>query len=161
MKTMMISVALFALWSCSAAPEPRGAAESGVAVQAGDWMELADMDGAEHDLRDALSAGREVALVYWQTWCAPCRREAPHLAAAARRLEGQVDFYGVVSGPAGGVDEGEVAALAESWSLPYPQVRDRDGSLARRFGVTGTPTIVVLEPSGRVAYNGHSLPESW
>jgi hypothetical protein len=67
----------------------------------------------------------------------------------------------VVTGPDDVVDEGEVRRMAQKLGLPYPQARDRSAALARRFGVQGTPTIVVVEPTGRVAYNGHELPPDW
>jgi protein-disulfide isomerase len=54
-----------------------------------------------------------------------------------------------------------VESTAQKLGLPYPQVRDRSAALARRFGVRGTPTIVVIEPSGEVSYNGHELPAAW
>ena len=125
------------------------------------WMQLEDMQGRSHDLSQALAGGRSVALVFWQSWCAACIREAPKLAAASERLEGELDFYGVVSGPDEVVDEQAVNDMARRLQLPYPQVRDRSGELARRFEVVGTPTIVVIEPSGRVSYSGHEPPPSW
>lgn len=125
------------------------------------WMQLEDMQGRRHDLSQALAGGRSVALVFWQSWCAPCIREAPGLAAASQRLDGEVDFYGIVSGPDEVVDERAVTDTARRLQLPYPQVRDRSGELARRFEVVGTPTIVVIEPSGHVAFNGHEPPPAW
>jgi thiol-disulfide isomerase/thioredoxin len=124
-------------------------------------MQLEDMRGGRHDLSRALADDRSVALVFWQSWCAPCIREAPGVASASKRLDGEVDFYGVVSGPDDVVDEQAVTDTARRLELPYPQVRDRSGELARRFEVVGTPTIVVIEPSGRVSFNGHELPPSW
>ena len=146
-----------------AAPEPEAAAAASDRLTAADqaWMSLTDMAGQTHDLDRALSAGRGVALVFWQSWCAACIREAPHVVAASNRLRGELDFYGVVSGPDDVVDESAVADMTRELSLPYPQVRDRSGQLARRFGVRGTPTVVVIEPDGRVSHNGHELPAGW
>ncbi|MFQ5655637.1 MAG: TlpA family protein disulfide reductase, partial [Planctomycetota bacterium] len=72
--------------------------------------------------------------------------------------EDAIQFVGVIPGPDENVDEEEVRRLAKSFRLPYPQARDRDLSLTRRFGVRGTPTIIVLGPGGVVRYRGHSLP---
>ena len=54
-----------------------------------------------------------------------------------------------------------VREVAEGFALPYPQVRDRDLALTRRFEVEGTPTVLVLGPDGRLLYRGHAPPESW
>lgn len=145
----------------AAAPEvaARSTDQIGAADRA--WMSVADMAGQSHDLAQALSAGRGVALVFWQSWCAACIREAPHVVAASNRLRGKLDFYGVVTGPDDVVDESAVRDMTRELALPYPQVRDRSGELARRFRVRGTPTVVVIEPDGRVSHNGHDLPTSW
>ena len=50
--------------------------------------------------------------------------------------------------------------LVATFDLPYPQVRDRDLFLTRRFDVKGTPTLVVIGAEG-VLYEGHGPPEDW
>ena len=163
MRTRLLGLALL-VGACSS-PADRGAdapLEQASDADAGRaWMALAGLDGVEYDLGQSFAAGRAVALVFWQTWCAACLREGPELAAAAGRLAGSIDFYGVVTGPDDVVDEAAVESTARKLGLPYPQVRDRSAALARRFGVRGTPTIVVIEPSGEVSYNGHELPAAW
>jgi len=125
-----------------------------------EWA-VTDIDGTRHDLSAELANGKSVALVFWQTWCKACLREAPELAAAARKHAGSVAFYGVVSGPDEYVDDGKVRTVAKKYSMPYPQIRDRELELTHQFHVRGTPTIVVVRPDGRVAYTGHQPPESW
>jgi thiol-disulfide isomerase/thioredoxin len=163
MRTRFLGLVLL-VGACSS-PADRGAdaapLEQASAAGGAAWMTLAGLDGAAYDLGQSFAAERAVALVFWQTWCAACLREGPELAAAAGRLAGSIDFYGVVTGPDDVVDEAAVESTAQKLGLPYPQVRDRSAALARRFGVRGTPTIVVIEPSGEVSYNGHELPAAW
>ncbi len=122
---------------------------------------VTDMDGTAHDLGAEMKAGRSVALVFWQTWCASCLQEAPALAAAARKHGKAIRFIGVVPGPNDRVDDKKVRAVARRFAMPYPQVRDRDLALSDRFAVTGTPTIIVLGPDGKIVYNGHEPPADW
>lgn len=122
---------------------------------------IVDRDGGSHDVQAALREGRPVALVFWQSWCKSCLEEAPGLAAAARELDGRLDFVGVVPGPDASVDEAALDAAIARFGLPYPQVRDRDLALTERFAIEGTPTIVVLGAGGRVVYRGHRAPEDW
>jgi len=45
---------------------------------------LADITGKAHKLSDYL--GRDVILVFWATWCPPCRMEIPHLIELRRTV---------------------------------------------------------------------------
>jgi thiol-disulfide isomerase/thioredoxin len=122
---------------------------------------VADMNGAEHDLGASLQEGQTVALIFWQTWCGSCRKEAPELARAAAEYGGRIRFLGVVPGKDETVDDDKVRAAAKDWGYTFPQVRDRDLALSKRFGVTGTPTIVVLGSDQKVLFNEHRAPKSW
>ncbi len=124
-------------------------------------LELQDIDGLALDLNGELAEGRQVALVFWQTWCESCLAEGPALGEAARRLEDTVRFCGVVPGPDDVVDLDEVRRVAREMGLSYPQVRDRDLVLTSAFDVRGTPTIIVLEGQREVVFRGHRLPEAW
>jgi thiol-disulfide isomerase/thioredoxin len=129
------------------------------AVQVPRPFELVDMDGARHDLDADLAAGKAVVLVWWQTWCASCKTEAPALAAAARVHADHLRFIGIVPGTDDNVDDSEVRDVARDLGLTYPNVRDRDLALTAAFGVEGTPTIVVLEGSpAQVVWAGHRVP---
>lgn len=136
-------------------------ATAGRAQVTPDPMRLTDMDGAELDIDALLAEGRNVVFVFWQTWCAPCKREAPHLAEAARAYTESLRFVGVVSGADRDVDETKVRKYVEKYALPYPQVRDRDLALVHRYEVKGTPTILILGPGREILYRGSTPPEDW
>ncbi len=124
----------------------------------GAWPTLG---GGTFDAGAEAAAGKHVVLVFWLPWCEPCRAEAPSLVRAARRHGDALAFVGIVSGPDDVVDDAEVRAAVDELGLPYPQVRDRDGSLADRYAVRGTPTLIVLGPDGREVFRGHRPPTTW
>jgi thiol-disulfide isomerase/thioredoxin len=162
MRTLLLSIplALLPLLSaCSTAGA--GGAESVAVVDtlpASLFTErLGAVGGPERRVADSLEAGRPVVLVFWQSWCGSCVAEAPELAAAAREHT-EFDFYGIVSGPAGKVDEFAVARIAGELELPYPNLRDTSLLLTEGLGVTGTPTI---GPDRSLRYSGHVPPADW
>jgi thiol-disulfide isomerase/thioredoxin len=122
---------------------------------------LNDEAGARYDVTKTLADGESVALVFWQTWCVTCRAEGPDLVRAAKDYAGKIEFFGVVSGPDAIVDASELQTVTAQLALPYPQIRDRDGSLAERFHVQSTPTIIVLGRGGKELYRGAALPKDW
>lgn len=121
---------------------------------------LYDLDGNRFDLAAARAEGAPLALVFWQTWCESCANEAPDVVEAAM-LNPSMRFFGIVSGSDDYVDSGEVRATADAWRIPYPTLRDRDGSFASALGVRGTPMIVVLDGAGTVRYKSPRPPADW
>ncbi|MGH3356564.1 MAG: TlpA family protein disulfide reductase [Nocardioidaceae bacterium] len=109
------------------------------------------LDGESLALRDY--AGQAVVLNVWGSWCAPCREEAPDLAAAADRLRRQqVRFLGI------SVREPGVAsaqAFVRNFDVPYPSIYDADGSELLGFRDTlppdAIPSTLVIDDKGRVA----------
>jgi thiol-disulfide isomerase/thioredoxin len=129
--------------------------------RAGEPLLVRDMDGVQHDLDAVLASGERVALVFWQTWCPSCKREAPELVQAVRDQAGTVRFFGVISGPDASVDDDKVRTVARDWHYEHAQIRDRDLALTHRFKVAGTPVIIVLGQDQQVLYRGFRLPKSW
>ncbi|MCA8923369.1 MAG: TlpA family protein disulfide reductase [Planctomycetes bacterium] len=123
---------------------------------------LEGMNGQSYDVDAELDRGETVALVFWQTWCESCEKEAPSIAKAAADNAGKIRFIGIVPGKDGTVVDSEVRATADTWGYAaFPHVRDRDMSLTRKLGVSGTPTILVLAKGGQVVFNGHRPPADW
>ena len=83
----------------------------------------------------------------WASWCLPCRREAPRLAAAAA-TRGQVDFLGV--------DTADRRASAlfflDYFHIRYPQLLDPNSDTQHRLGAPGIPTTVAVDATGRIVY---------
>ena len=118
-------------------------------------MQFVDDAGQSHALN-----GKAATFVFWQPWCGSCREEAPATVAASIALAASMSFYGVVSGPAGSVDEDLYTKSIAELGLSYPQIRDKDLALAKRFAVTKTPTIIVVNAAGQLRFKGSHMPEN-
>jgi cytochrome c biogenesis protein CcmG/thiol:disulfide interchange protein DsbE len=90
--------------------------------------------------------GRPVVINFWQSYCEPCREEAPAIAAASTALAGQASFVGV------DVNDTRSKALhfADQHGWRYPLFPDPNYSIGIRYGVVGLPTTFFVDARGRV-----------
>lgn len=161
---MAVTALALAVTGCSAGSDA-ATSEAGSGYVAGDGsivlvpeqervaapdLEGLTLDGEAFRLADHL--GDVVVLNVWASWCAPCRAEAPELAALDRELAPSgVQFVGLDT------RDSDVSARAfvEKFGIEYPNVVDRDGQLQLLFSDTlppqAIPSTLVIDRQGRVA----------
>ncbi|GGF45224.1 hypothetical protein GCM10011519_18850 [Marmoricola endophyticus] len=110
------------------------------------------LDGKQLRLA-SYAAGRPAVVNTWGSWCAPCRKEAPVLVAAQRRLGEDVAFLGINIRDSGAQDQAK--AFERRFEVPYPSLYDPTGrSLLRTPGRTASvsiPSTLVIDSKGRLA----------
>jgi thiol-disulfide isomerase/thioredoxin len=125
--------------------------------------------GKEFVLVDTLGVPREfpggragdlVLLDFMTTTCLPCKKAIPTLRAIQARygLRG-VELIGVACDSTGLAERRALAARYQREHelnyLLFCEPGQDPGAVARRFGVTGYPTLVLLDSSGGVLWTGH------
>jgi thiol-disulfide isomerase/thioredoxin len=132
-------------WLQHAARARRGSELTG---QPAPVLRLPDMEGRTHALSDY--AGRRVLVNFWASWCRPCLREMPALAAAQRRFGGDRP---VVVGIAMDTPD-NVRAYLKTHPANYPILLGRldPPDSARQLGDGGSvlPYSVLLGADGKV-----------
>lgn len=107
------------------------------------------LDGKPLDV--AAMRGSVVVVNFWASWCAPCRAEAPNLAAVARRHRAEgVSFVGVAVKD----DRSSARAFERTQRTPYPSLFDQPGIVLTRFrklAPQSPPSTIILDRRGRVA----------
>lgn len=135
----------------------KATARVGTAVgEAAPDFQLATIDGAPASL--AGLRGQPAVLVFWTAWCPTCKEEAPRFNELAAKYE-----------PRGvrvlGINIQDSLARTQSgikdFGIRYAVARDADASVARRYNVTGTPTVVFLDQFGVVRYFANALPDDY
>ncbi len=100
--------------------------------------------------------GKPVLVVFWATWCPPCRREMPVL----KKLHEKYGPMGLeivsVSIPYRQTRE-SVVKFQEKYDLPFSVLWDSENAASRHYQVSQVPTNFFVDPEGVVRLRAHSL----
>lgn len=88
-------------------------------------------------------AGKRVLLVFWATWCPPCRKEIPDLIALRKELDENALAILAISNE----DEGQLRTFAKEKGINYRVASARN--LPSPYGdVQAIPTTFVIDRNG-------------
>ncbi len=114
-------------------------------------LNLRAYKGANVNLAD----GTPHLLLFWATWCKPCKASLPEVLAYERAHHTQV--VAVTDEPKATLD-----AFFKTWKKPFPKTVGIDDLRAAfvAYGVNGTPGFVLVDGKGivRVRATGYSSP---
>ena len=118
-------------------------------------ISLLDLKGETHTLTE-VRAGKPAVLVFWATWCGHCRREIPKIQEAWRKY-GQAGIAFLAINPGVRDSPASVQRYVEKYSLSYPVYFDPHQLSRSAFGLRGTPTIILLDGTGKEISRSESI----
>jgi peroxiredoxin len=90
--------------------------------------------------------GHVVLVNFWATWCPPCRKEIPDLAALYSGFSSQ----GLVILGISDETADKVAPFAQKQNVPYPVLLDPGDKVNKLFSVGGIPRSFVYDREGKL-----------
>jgi len=91
-------------------------------------------------------SGKPYLLHFWASWCPVCRLEQDNIESLSRD-------YHVISVAMQSGGRKEVGEYLLQHSLNFTTLVDEQGELARKFGVTGVPTSLVIDRQGNIVFS--------
>ena len=109
---------------------------------------LATIEGESLLLTSFVASDKPIIINLWATWCPPCRRELPMLAALAEQRDDVVFLL---------ASQGETAAhvsryLTDNDIRPEQVLIDTSEMLARHYGTVGLPVTLFIGTDGLLAH---------
>lgn len=133
-------------------------------------LDLAESIGPRPPTADELK-GKVVVLFFWAHWCSDCKIEGPILAALLAKYASQglaivapTQRFGYVAAGRPAPPDEELRYIVEVRDKYYPFLAAQPVPLSvanhQRYGVSSTPTVVILDRQGVVrVYNPGRLTE--
>lgn len=107
--------------------------------------------------------GKILVLDFFATWCSPCIAELPELERLRADLQTNRDIEFVLVGTNKGGDTAErVRVFAQRRNISMPLAFDPEQRTMHAFGLTGFPTLVVIDRTGhvRLTHTGYNSSET-
>jgi len=139
-------------------PESSPALAAGTAAP--EWNISEWTDGKDRKLSDY--RGKVVVLDFWGVWCGPCIHAIPAMKELHDRYKDRdVVFLGVHTA---GTDMTLVKRLLkqQQWNATVGLDTGDDivtGATVRAYAVRGFPTVIVIDPNGRITFNSGDVPK--
>lgn len=142
----------------TAATEQQDDIEATTLIHAGDMapdFTVEMLDGSSVTLSKL--QGKPTLLIFWATWCPPCREELSHLQ------EGVIDVFGdkinvlpISRGEKRSVVEGFLDKMGYTFAVGL----DGDQSIYRKYATNYIPRCWVIDSKGEVVYAGVGYDEA-
>jgi len=141
-KWLVVSFVLLILAGCQADNEASQDSISTDNYQGTDWT-LNNLNGQPVTLSEF--KGRPTLLVFWATWCPYCKKLLPGIA----ELNDKYESLGLKVLAVNIKEDWKPEVYWENHGYQFDALLEGD-EIAKIYGVTGTPTLVFIAPSGKV-----------
>ena len=106
-----------------------------------------DPEGSTVKFSDYVGKGKYVLVDFWASWCGPCKREIPNIAAVYDKYHG--DDFDVLSVAVWDKPEDTKIAAAEH-NVVWNQIINAQKIPTDIYGIDGIPHIILFGPDGTI-----------
>jgi len=101
--------------------------------------------------------GKKVVwLTFWATWCPYCKKEIPALKELHKKFGDKVEVLAINIGVNDSIAKAKDYKFEHD--LPYDIIYSNE--ITRQYEIRGTPTQIIIDGQGNIAYRGIQVPEN-
>ena len=107
---------------------------------------LEDLEGKTISLKNY--KGNWVFVVFWATWCGPCKSEMPTIEGLGQEIGSEnLKIIGVATdqGPSS-----QIKKYIKQQGISFSIVHDKKGIIANKYGATSIPSIYLISPDRKI-----------
>ena len=101
-------------------------------------------DGLDTKLSEIVNQGKPVLVDFWASWCGPCRREIPNIAAVAQKYAGKINVVGIAVWDQLDETRKAMRELPISWPIIFSE------RASEPYGIEGIPHIMLIGADGTI-----------
>ena len=118
-------------------------------------LTLVDIDGKKVRL-DQVAEDKPLLLYFWATWCKPCRKTQPKVAALAKEYKDRVKVVGI---NVGGLDSPkDIKKYRSRHRITYTMLIDHNDEAVKTYSVSAIPVIILLDETGKILFRDNEPP---
>ena len=106
-----------------------------------------DPENSTVKFSDYVGQGKYILVDFWASWCGPCKREIPNIAAVYENYKG--DNFDVLSVAVWDKPE-DTAKAAEEHGVVWNQITNAQRIPTDIYGIDGIPHIMLVGPDGTI-----------
>ncbi len=106
-----------------------------------------DPEGSTVKFSDFVGKGKYVLVDFWASWCGPCKREIPNIAAVYDKYKGE--NFDVLSVAVWDKPE-DTAKAAKEHNVVWNQITNAQRIPTDIYGIDGIPHIMLVAPDGTI-----------
>lgn len=117
-----------------------------------------DTDGKEVKLSSLLDSNKYTLIDFWASWCGPCRAAIPHVKELHKKYSDKLNVLSVSLDS----DEKPWRKAMEKEQMEWKQLwadNERVNGVKDPYQIKGIPFLLVIDPSGKIAFAGHGPDE--
>lgn len=117
-----------------------------------------DTEGNEQKLSSLLENNKYTLIDFWASWCGPCRVAIPHVKELHQKYSDKLNVISVSLDS----DEKPWRKAMEKEQMEWKQLwadKERVNGVRDPYQIKGIPFLLVIDPSGKIAFAGHGSDE--